>query len=48
MVNNEYSDMDRIFSFHRLSSNSLALGDQLIEAIGDSDGSNLQIYRGCG
>lgn len=41
VVNNEYSDMDRIFSFHRLSSNSLALGDQLIEAIGDSDGSNL-------
>tara|TARA_Y100000389_G_scaffold161921_2_gene164513 strand:+ start:1333 stop:2706 length:1374 start_codon:yes stop_codon:yes gene_type:complete len=41
VVNNEYSDINRLFSFHRLSSNSLALGDQLIEAITDSDGSNL-------
>ena len=41
VVNNEYSDMNRMFSFHRLSSNSLALGDQLIEAIVNEDGSNL-------
>ena len=41
VVNNEYSDMDRMFSFHRLSSNSLALGDQLIEAIVDGNGCNL-------
>lgn len=41
VVNNEYSDMDRMFSFHRLSSNSLALGDQLIEAIADGNGCNL-------
>ena len=41
VVNNEYSDINRIFSFHRLSSNSLALGDQLIEAVSYSNGSNL-------
>lgn len=46
VVNNEYSDMDRIFSFHRLSSNSLALGEHLIEVVPDEYDSNIMRISG--